>query len=252
MRVCIIGENCQDIFNYCNFERLNPEAPTPCGSIVYQKENRGMAANVYEHFKNLDIECDFITQPETITKTRHVDIKSNYVLLRIDLDPDIKPCDKIIDFTKYDLFIISDYCKGFLTKEYIGYIVNQANLNHKEVYIDTKKILGKWSYDAWVKINEKEHDFNLKNRGNINYNKTLITLGAAGIKYRDKIYPPENQIESRDVVGAGDTALVFFSIFYHLTQNIELAISKANYYAGIACSHKGVINDFGIKYKDLI
>jgi bifunctional ADP-heptose synthase (sugar kinase/adenylyltransferase) len=251
MRVCIIGENCIDRFHYCRFNRLNPEAPSPCGVFDSMVENPGMAGNVAAHFANLGIQYDFITQAEQIIKTRTVDKVSNYILLRIDSEPVIKPCNNAIDFKSYDFFVISDYCKGFLTEDYISYIIDGARREGKNVYLDTKKILGYFSNGAWIKINEKEYQENVGKGAAIDISRTLVTLGSRGIMYAGDIIAPTHQIDARDVVGAGDTALVFFSIYHHLTRNVYMAIRNANYYAGIACSHKGVKSDFGIKEEDL-
>lgn len=251
MKVLIIGEFCIDKFVYGSVERLNPEAPTPVFVETRTNENWGMAGNVAAHFQNLGIDYNFLRQKKDIIKTRYVDEKSNYILLRVDDDGDSTPPMFNIDFKQYDFVIISDYCKGFLSESHIDFIVKRANLAGKLVFLDTKKVLGKFSYNAWVKINDKEYQHNLNNNAHINYENTIITMGGKGAKYNGEIIKPDNQIEVRDVVGAGDTFLVFLSIYYWKTKDIKLAIQKANHYAGIACSQKGVISDFGIKEKDL-
>lgn len=245
MSTLIIGEHCVDKFVYCDFTRLNPEAPTPVGKIINTVINNGMAGNVAEHFDNLKLPYKFITQQQPIHKIRYVDSKSNYILLRVDEEPLVSRVNLNIDYSRYDLIIISDYCKGFLAEEDIASIIHHARLNGINVFLDTKKILGAFSEGAWVKINEKEYQDNLARGGKIDKNKTIITLGANGAKFQDTNYPQSNKVEVRDVVGAGDTFLVFLSIYYNQTQNIEFAIIQANHYAAIACSKRGVFNDFG-------
>lgn len=255
MKILLIGELCYDIWKYGNVPRLNPESPSPIFVESYENQNLGMAGNVAATLANLDISFDFIHQPEKITKTRYVDQKSNYILLRVDVDNKISPRIGIDHLTvgvyNYDFIIISDYNKGFLTEKYLQDVISMASFAKKEVYIDTKKILGDWSYNAWAKINDKEYQDNLKNNAKINYDKTIITLGGQGAQYQNKIICPETEIDIRDQVGAGDTFLTFFSIYHHKTKDVEYSIKKANHFAGIACSHKGVLSDFGIKEKDL-
>ena len=82
MKVLVIGENSKDIWVYGDVTRINPEAPTPVFIEKYRKENDGMAANCTIHLKHLNIDYDFITQVEPITKTRYVDEKSNYILMQ--------------------------------------------------------------------------------------------------------------------------------------------------------------------------
>lgn len=241
MKVLVIGESCTDKFIYGNVDRLNPEAPTQIFTPLYEKENSGMGGNVAEHLKNLNISFDFITNKEKIIKTRYVDEASNYILLRVDEDIKLAPTNQIINVRLYNFIIISDYNKGFLTEDYMQSLINFATIANRLVFLDTKKNLGKWSYKAWTKINEKEysrhHDF-------LNKDQTVITLGKAGVKYRDEIIPPEAEILTRDVVGAGDTFLVFFALYFYKDRNVISAIKKANHYAGIACLSKGVRNDF--------
>ena len=250
MKILIIGDSCIDKFIYGNVNRLNPEAPTQIFCPSYEIENPGMAANVAEHFKHLNIKYDFITNFEHIYKIRYIDEASNYILLRVDKESLIFPLCEQIDLEFYDFILISDYNKGFLTQDYLESLIFNAIKQNKLVFLDTKKELGDWSQHAWIKINEKEFLQNKKN--NFNKEKTIITMGKAGVRYKDKIIAPEIEITTRDVVGAGDTFQVFFSLYFYKTRDVILSIKKANHYAGIACSSKGVKSNFIEKEVDSI
>lgn len=243
MKVLVIGDSCIDRFCYGD-TRPNPEACSFVFKENYSTQNPGMAGNVAEHFKNLNIKYDFVTQKEQIIKTRYVDEKSNYILLRVDNENNVGPCKLKIDVKKYDFIVVSEYAKGFLTTEYLSYLINECQKYNKLIFIDTKKILGPWSHYAWVKINDKEFKYNIDNGAEINYDKTIITLGKDGAKYRDKIYKPKKEVEMRDAVGSGDSFNVFFALYFYKTNNIKKAIEKANYYAGISCSQRGVVSKF--------
>ncbi|HAI40436.1 MAG TPA: hypothetical protein DCM40_21195, partial [Maribacter sp.] len=71
-----------------------------------------------------------------------VDIRTNYIIVRIDsMDNDYKHfnVDKL-DLSQYDVVVISDYDKGFLTEQDI----HQIGYESKVTFLDTKKILGDW------------------------------------------------------------------------------------------------------------
>jgi len=242
MKVLVIGDSCQDIFIYGKCERLCPDAPVPVFIPMRTKKMGGMALNVYENIKSLGIVADIITNKKKVTKTRYVDEKTNQMIIRVDsektLSNRIDNIDKI-DFKSYDAIIISDYNKGFLTYEDIKYICD----NHELVLIDTKKIINEDLINCkFIKINEFEYSNNLKTGDLLNNkfnDKLIITLGNKGSKYKNKIYPVEN-VEIKDMVGAGDTFISAFTYKYLLTNNISQSIRFANECSTIVVQHKGV------------
>jgi len=85
-KILVIGESCKDVFVYCDAKRLAPDVPVPVLNIIRQTENPGMAGNVVANIKSLqpDSIVSIINQPEHITKTRYVDIKTNHMFIRVD------------------------------------------------------------------------------------------------------------------------------------------------------------------------
>ena len=138
----------------------------------------------------------------------------------------------------YDAIIISDYDKGFLTREDIEFICN----NHECVFIDTKKKINDFCKNAtFIKINTIEYNNSLdyieKNKWT---NKKIIqTLGSSGCKIGNKTYPVD-KVEIKDVCGAGDTFLASLSVKYVQTGNIEESIEFANECATVVVQLKGV------------
>lgn len=242
-KIAVIGDSCTDVFVYGDCYRLNPEAPTPVLKESYRKEYMGMAANVAKNVNALGLECTLITQVENIIKTRYVDEKSNYILLRIDNDNKVTPFERKDLFTyikQFDLVIISDYDKGFLSEGILTTIFNAAKLS----FIDTKKAIGPWIKDAtFIKINEAEYK-NPKNDLDFIFreidSKFIVTKGEWGVSYLGKTYPPKKHITVRDVVGAGDSFLASLSCHYLLYHDIEKAIKFANVCAGEVVAQKGV------------
>ena len=211
MKILIIGDKCTDRFIYGTIDRICPEAPVPVFNPSHQKENQGMAGNVYANIKSLisdkNGEVELITNTTDILKERYVDKKSNQMLLRVDSND---RCDQIsssvletIEWSNYGAVVVSDYCKGFLTEENIKHIVN----SHPLTFVDTKKEIGEWIESAtFIKINQPEYTRNQKRFEEINLKGDLIvTLGEAGVQYNNKVYPPTEVIEALDLSGAGDT-----------------------------------------------
>ncbi len=161
--ILVIGDSCTDKFVYGTAFRLAPEAPVPVFNPSFSETNNGMAGNVVENLKALGVNVIPVVNDEDLVKTRFVDDRSGQILLRVDANDKVERIDKnkleFITNNKHkgltiDAIIISDYDKGFLEEEDIQFICE----NNKNVFIDTKKILGKWCVDAsFIKINHVEY-----------------------------------------------------------------------------------------------
>lgn len=232
MKILVIGDSCEDVFRYGNVDRLAPEAPIPVIIPTKEKINQGMAGNVVANLKALGAEVDFLTNETEIRKIRYVCSKYNHLLLRVD-ENDI--CERIdilshllqeqspFKTETFDAVIISDYCKGFLEEEDIENISKSFEC---PVFLDTKKILGKWaSFIDFIKINFHEYERNkeiLSNNSNLR-NKTIVTRGKYGCDYQGKNYPTVD-VPVKDVSGAGDTFLAGLVVEYIKSKEIEKSI----------------------------
>ena len=240
MRILVIGESCKDIFCYGTSNRMDPAAPVPVLNTISYEENVGMAKNVQYNIEALGHECDIITNDNwrQITKTRYVHKNTNYIFLRVDENDNrcIQYDISTIDLSKYDIVVISDYNKGLLTKEDIYNI----SINHKCVFLDTKKKLGSWcSGIKYIKINNDEYEKS-KNMVTEEIEKILIvTLGERGCRFQDTIYSVD-RVEIKDLAGAGDTFLAGLVVEYSRTRSIERAIVFANECATKVVQKRGV------------
>tara|TARA_R110002020_G_scaffold137235_5_gene306119 strand:- start:516 stop:1268 length:753 start_codon:yes stop_codon:yes gene_type:complete len=243
--ILIIGDSCIDKWIYGECKRLSPDGPIPVLVPIYEKTNTGMAGNVNDNVLalikklDLDVTVDFITNESGVLKTRYVDKKSNQLILRVDTgDSEVKHYNITnLPNKVYDIVIISDYNKGFLSKSDIQYICKKYN----NVFIDTKKPLGKWINDIdFIKINhiEYENSLNLFKEKDIK-DKLIVTLGHKGCRYMGNIYPVE-KVEVKDMVGAGDTFISALCIEYLISNNIHNAIKFANECATKVVQLKGV------------
>jgi D-beta-D-heptose 7-phosphate kinase/D-beta-D-heptose 1-phosphate adenosyltransferase len=225
----LIGDSCKDCYVYGEVKRINPEAPVPILNYKRTEVKNGMAWNVYNNLRSFGLSVYMLTNEEKIVKTRYIDEKTNQQILRLDEETEVKPMTYEIPNEKYDAIVISDYDKGFITKEKLFDIVYSAKC---PVFIDSKKIdLPK--DNCYIKINEYEYE-KLKEK----YNNIIITRGEKGAEYNGTIYTTE-KIETRDIVGAGDTFLAGLVYGYLKYGTIEMAIPIANSSSRIAVSHSG-------------
>lgn len=243
IKVLVIGETCVDKFIYSEVTKLSPEAPIPVLKPISVVENKGMSGNVVENVKSMlqGVEVVHWHQPEIITKTRFVESKSNHMFIRVDeneekitpINVEFKDKDYLSDF---NITIVSDYNKGFLSNEDLVFIGRHSNLS----ILDSKRKLTENIIESYyfVKLNEQESNLNkrlsmLKN--------VIVTLGAKGASYDNTLYPSVNPKETIDVSGAGDTFTSAFIIKYFLTKNISESITYANQMSSIVVSKRGVV-----------
>jgi len=249
MNVLVIGDSCEDVFEYGKCTRLCPDAPVPV--FIPNKVNtiKGMAGNVANNLVALGAVPTLVTNEGKIVKKRLVDEKTNQMIVRVDSGEE--KIQRITNLTEirldsYDAVVISDYNKGFLYEEDILYICE----NHPLIFMDTKKILGSWAKDCtFIKINEIEYAASAKyieaEENPWIENALITTLGESGCEYKGKTYPV-SKVEIKDQVGAGDTFIAALVAKYLQTKNIDESISFANSCATYVVQQRGVeiVNEF--------
>jgi len=245
MKILVIGDSCKDVHVYGKSERLCPDAPVPIFIPLFTKTNRGMAGNVYNNLMSLGMDCDLITNDKEITKTRFVEEKTNYIIVRVDSGEEkIDRASNLeqINYGQYDAVVISDYDKGFLTTDDIKFI----GRSHGLTFIDTKKVLCDWVEAInYVKINEverKRSEHYLEK--NPLLDKLITTVGSKGCEYQEIRYPVE-KVEIKDLSGAGDSFLAALVYEFLRSKDINKSLVFANACATKVVQQKGVtlIND---------
>jgi D-beta-D-heptose 7-phosphate kinase/D-beta-D-heptose 1-phosphate adenosyltransferase len=242
MKILVIGDSCTDIFRYGKVERLAPEAPVPVIVPTSETSSPGMAGNVVRNLEALGAEVDFITNRVEIKKIRYVCSKYNHLLLRVDENDGCEPLSESIigdvSWSDYDAVVISDYCKGFVHELDIEYISKQ----HPLVFLDTKKILGKYAHNVnCIKINYQEYKNNLSVvvADKVIEDKIIVTRGKYGCDFRFKNYPTQ-EVPVKDISGAGDTFLAGLVVEYIKSKDYEKAIIFAQECTTIVVQKSGV------------
>jgi D-glycero-beta-D-manno-heptose-7-phosphate kinase len=242
-KVLVVGDCCSDLFIYGSCTRLSPEAPVPIFNPARTVGNGGMAINVYENLKALGVRCDILTNDLRPVKTRYVDEVSNQMLLRVDQKDVIFPLkreelDKF-DLNGYDVVVISDYNKGYLSTGDIKHISE----THPLTFMDSKKTLDFWCENIkFLKINDKEFKQNEDYLRNYYVGNLVVTKGREGavLNYSEK-FPIEDEHDVRDLSGAGDTFLAALVAKFMESYDIREAIRFANKCAAWVVTQKGVV-----------
>ena len=295
IRIFLVGDFFLDEYLYGNIKRNSPEAPVPIVNVKYKTINLGGAGNVLKNLSNMGIRVsvlgkvgddingriffeklkkekiinNLITSSknlETIKKTR---VLNNFEqLIRID-DEKIKKFEtltsslkkKIINnIKKSSLIIISDYGKGFCTKELCKFIIYNAKKYNTKTIVDPRKNFN--DYSKYVSsdfitpnLNELRLLFPKIKNTNIDIFKSskkiikkfkidnvIATRSEKGISFTNKNINMNIGTQAKkifDVSGAGDTVVAVFSVMLALKKKIEECLSIANKAAGIVITKKG-------------
>jgi len=238
-KILVIGDSCEDIYHYGKCERLSPEAPVPVFSEESLSFHPGMSSNVFANLESLGAQVSHITNEEKIEKHRYIDSRFKQHLLRVDVGDDaISKSFDIRDINKdykYDAVIISDYDKGFLTRDSCRQICNLFHEKEIPVFVDSKKKDLSCFNECYIKINEREFELSeaLPKKCRI-----IVTLGPKGALYDEQLYETD-KVEAFDVCGAGDVFLSALVSFFLLTSDIEYAIIISNKCASFSVTKVG-------------
>jgi len=229
--VLLIGDDCLDVYQYGNVNRISPEAPVPIFESVAEESRPGMAGNVLKNLEALGCTVNYL-HSETSVKTRLIDLRSRQQLLRIDNDATCTPVEIVTAIPPiYDAIVISDYNKGTVSYELVEELRQELNC---PIFIDTKKTDLARFQGCIVKINSLEYSL-LKSE----CEDLIVTMGKYGARYKAETYsaPP---IEVTDVTGAGDTFLAALCVEYLRSNDMPAAIEFAIRASSVTVQHTGV------------
>lgn len=232
MKILVLGDSCQDIYQVGRVDRISPEAPVPVFVPTARRQQAGMALNVVDNLVMLGARVDCVHR-HTGDKTRYVDERSRQQLIRVDQDIEHVQPLSISDLPAldHDAVVISDYGKGSISMDLLDQLHSAFA---GPVFVDTKKTNLADFENFWFKLNELECS-----RLQHEPKKLIKTLGRAGAKYQDRIHQAP-AIPVTDVCGAGDTFLSALVFDYVQTHDIHAAIGFAVLASSITVQHWGV------------
>lgn len=231
-KILLIGDDCEDVYQYGNVDRISPEAPVPVFKFIYEERRPGMAGNVQRNLEALGCEVNYL-HGKTSIKTRLVDKRSSQHIVRVDNDVVSVPLTLDAVFPNiYDAIVVSDYDKGTVTYE----LIEELIATNMPVFVDTKKTDLKRMQGAWVKINELEYS-KIKSQ----CTGLIVTGGANGATAAHYgLTLPAPQVEVADVTGAGDTFLAALAVEWLTRRDLAAAMEYAIRAASVTVQHFGV------------
>lgn len=295
-RVLVIGDIMLDRFVYGNVERISPESPVPVLSVSRETKMLGGAGNTLSNLHHLGVQGEVLSligddaegqeianilkdwgvNPDglirsddrpTIVKTRF--LAGHQQLLRTDYEK-IKPAlsdvqaqaTEIVKILaeKVGAIILSDYGKGFLTKELIQAVIQSAQKSGTPVLVDPKGKDYSIYYGADVVTpNKKELSeatggmpvetdeeviraarYLIEYCGIKNVVATRSQDGMSVISATDETHiRSAADIEVFDVSGAGDTVIATISAALATGANVVRAATLANVAGSIVVSKVG-------------
>lgn len=248
-KILLIGEICQDVYVFGDVDRISPEAPVPVIKKTRKEYKQGMAGNVYQNIQTMSensqvhFYCNMIKK---IKKIRYIDEKSNYQIMRYDIEKDLEPFDvEEVIGSKYDAVVISDYNKGYLDEKTIASICN--TFKNCKIFVDTKrKIISNYE-NCVIKINESESK-EIKEKSNSS--EIITTLGSKGCIYLGEVYPVE-KVDVHDVCGAGDVFLAALVVRWLETKDMVKSVKTANNCASRSVTKLGCYSITREEYENL-
>ena len=207
-----------------------------------------MMGNVLKNLQNLLPQSCFTTHQNNdklLIKTRFIESKSNYQIMRHDIEELIDPLRyEIISHDAYDCVIISDYDKGFLTDSCIDMLTKTLRC---QFFVDTKRTDLSPFNNCIIKINEKERS---KMRSLPSSSSLITTLGAGGAEFLGKHYKID-PVVVHDVCGAGDVFLSALAVRWLETGNMDKSICTANNCAAFSVTKHGTYAITREEYENL-
>lgn len=292
--ILVIGDLMVDQYIWGKVKRISPEAPVPVVEVTEENMLLGGAANVAYNVKSLGgkvfitgtigsddtgkllinklDEKGFNTDGVVIDRNRPTTVKTRVIahsqqVVRFDreIKSDIgkSSMSLILDYVKSCLpyikgIIISDYCKGLITRTLIRKI---RDITKSKVFIAVDPKIGHFDYYKGVdlitpNLNEAsfgsgidiKDDKTLNTAGGILLKKlqckaVIITRGDEGMSLFEKsgkaTHIPTCAREVYDVSGAGDTVIAALSLSHSSGAKLKDAAIIANHAAGVVVGKMG-------------
>jgi D-beta-D-heptose 7-phosphate kinase/D-beta-D-heptose 1-phosphate adenosyltransferase len=277
--IIVLGDIMLDIQIHGDIEKMANEAPIPvlrkqdvqmnlggCGNVLMNLRALGSkklflvsmvgddigAQEIRKKLKDCpEITPILMTSPNYYTTVKTRGFAKNKIVFRYDneerreLSPEdlaavISSVENIIETTRVDSIILSDYNKGFLGKKLSQHVISLANRRGIPTFVDPKVDYTKYIGCTIFKPNIKEildifgiayradklREIHETIRARVNCSETVITLSEQGITFLTKsgefLHERTRSTEVADVTGAGDVVISILAYFYERVAPREL------------------------------
>ena len=285
IKVLVVGDFMIDHYIIGESNRMSPEAPVP---VVVPKEEYsipGGAGNVAMNISTMgsQVTClgavgnDIFGKKlikifnENNISSKHIEIIENYSttlkqriycnsiqVARVDKEEPLNwnpnQSESSLDYSDYDIIILSDYDKGALMRPWFfkpkrtNVILDPKNERYEHLFMHSNIItpnLNELKKLSGMNINNNDSIVNACNKliEENNFEYIIAKKGDKGMAIVGKqnfikhIEP--HRVDSPDVTGAGDTVIAALSIAYAKTNDIEYSAKFANAAAAIAVGKTG-------------
>jgi rfaE bifunctional protein kinase chain/domain len=294
INILVAGDVILDNYILGNVSRISPEAPVPVVKHTESKTTLGGATNVANNLIKLGCKVTILgligndvngatmrsqlkknrIQNElieihsfpTISKTRIV--SNGHQICRVDheepFNDNVELLDllvnKNINYSKFDILILSDYNKGFIDSEVSQFLIKVFSESNKKVIVDPKKKDWRlYRYASCITPNFKEFSELVDNPKDeldtiiheariiikkFKLESLLITRSEKGmvwVDHTDFINIKAKAKEVFDVSGAGDTVIATLAASYAKGLDINKSLHLANIAAGIVVGKVGTV-----------
>lgn len=292
--ILVIGDVMLDTYYSGEVKRISPEAPTPVFTKKSEYSVPGGAANVAVNLvaadqkvsvmgmigrdetgkklktafeeKGINTELVVSFERNTTERTRFL-TSNNQQVLRLDVEDtdeiNSSDCKSILDelekrIDSFDLIVLSDYLKGFLSYELTQGVLRIAKTRAIPTIIDVKDSkIDKYRGAYLIKPNIKElrnmTGMPVTDHGSIveasqylrelcDCKYILTTCGAGGMVLvgdTEQYFVQSAGRQIFDVTGAGDTTIAYLAVCMINGFTMEESVDIANYAAGIQVSKAG-------------
>ncbi|PCI94783.1 HldE protein [Candidatus Aerophobetes bacterium] len=295
VHVFVIGDFVLDVYIKGSVSRISPEAPVAVLHAKEQFQRPGMAGNVALNLVSLGAEVSvcgrigsdpfgknliksleedaintsaMVAQRGYATPAKNRMIANSQQLLRVDFET-ITSLSKTLEkrliegldacLASVDVVAISDYKKGFLTKNLTRAVINAARAKKIPVIVDPKgDDFSKYERATLIKPNVSEAYYASKFDRDKSLDKVcevllkdskadyiLVTRSEEGMSLFNKDFKREDftvkSREVKDVTGAGDTVLAMMTMGMGNNLSPDVCVSLANLAASIAIQKVGCV-----------
>lgn len=249
----VIGDAILDRYHFGHIDRMSPEAPIPIFIEDRQELRDGGALNVASQLRALG--CQVTCSVHYSSSVKHRYFVDHHPVFRIDADQFCTPSEQDINTSLSsvlspvrnipDVVVLSDYAKGWVSKEMAQVVINAAKASLIPVIVDPKD--PDWSKFKCATVicpNEKEwstaHHVDPTATIVLKQGEKGITVfsGGANLSSADRIsrYFPAPKRHVYDVTGAGDTVVAVIAAVIgaggSVTKAVQLAILAAGHVVG--------------------